>query len=209
MPRTTRTTKPATTKPAATAKAASNGSTGPSAADKLRTALRRHPESTARELAELAGIGGSTATKLLAVWAAEGQAVRLPSTATGGRTPAARWSPPEPTEKTATGATRSSRRAKAQATQADGAPSTTSAPAGSVTVEPPTGRLLKGALRGLVEDFLSEPDRRGNAYTPGEVGRKLVRSAGAVRNTLDTLTEQGAVILVQTEPRRYQIADAN
>jgi hypothetical protein len=90
MPRTTKTTKPATT-----AKTASNGSTGPSAADKLRTALRRHPESTARELAELAGIGTSTATKLLAAWAADGQAVRIPGQDTGGRKPAARWAPPQ------------------------------------------------------------------------------------------------------------------
>jgi hypothetical protein len=77
---------------------------------------------------------------------------------------------------------------------------TTSVPASSATDEPPRGRLPKGALHGLVEDFLAEPDRRGNAYTPGEIGRKLDRSQGAVRNTLDKLTEKGTVTLVQTGP---------
>src|SRR5947208_6030582 len=102
MPRTTKTpttkiataTKPAKLAPTATATA--NGSSGPAAADKLRTALHRNPGKTARELAELAGIGASTATKLLAVWATDGQAVRLPVEDNGGRKTAVRWAPPEP-----------------------------------------------------------------------------------------------------------------
>ena len=218
MPRTTTTTKPTTTTKTATtaktAKAASNGNTGPSAAEKLRTALHRHPESTARELADLAGIGVSTATKLLAAWAADGQTVRIPGEDTGGRKPAARWAPPQPAEDTttttrATGSPRRKKAPDATADDADDAATTTTAPAPSVTDEPPTGRLPKGALHGLVEDFLAEPQRRGNAYTPGEVGRKLNRSQGAVCNALDKLAERGTVTLVQTGPRRYQIADDN
>lgn len=204
MPRTTKTTK--TTKPAKAAtatKAAANGSSGPSAADRLRTALRRNPGKTARELAELAGIGGSTATKLLAAWAEDGQAVRQPGEDNGGRKAAARWAPPEPVEdnpKPGKRNTAAPRRKKVD---------TKATTAESVTDAPPTGRLPKGALHGLVEDFLSEPDRRDNAYTAGEIGRKLGRSSGAVRNALDKLAEKDTVALVQDEPRRYQIADAD
>lgn len=201
MPRTTKTTKAATA-----TKAAANGSSGPSAADRLRTALRRNPGKTARELAELAGIGGSTATKLLAVWATDGQAVRQPGEDTGGRKAAARWAPPEPVEddpKPRKRDTAAPRRKKADT--ADMKATT----AKSVTDAPPTGRLPKGALHGMCEDFLSEPERRDNAYTAGEIGRKLGRSSGAVRNALDKLTEKGTVALVQEEPRRYQLADAD
>ncbi|GAA1937900.1 hypothetical protein [Amycolatopsis minnesotensis] len=201
MPRTTKTTK--TTKPATTAKAATNGSSGPSAADRLRTALRRNPGMTARELAELANIGGSTATKFLAAWATDGQAVRLPGEDNGGRKAAARWAPPEPVDdspKPRKRNTTATRRTKADTTD------TKATTAKSVTDAPPTGRLPKGALHGLVEDFLSEPDRRDNAYTAGEIGRKLGRSSGAVRNALDKLTEKDTVALVQEEPRRYQLA---
>lgn len=207
MPHTTKTTTtPATAKAATTAKATANGSSGPSAADRLRTALRRNPGTTARELAELAGIGGSTATKLLAVWATDGQAVRQPGEDTGGRKAGARWAPPEPVDdspKPRKRDTTTPRRTKADTTDIKATTAT------SVTDAPPTGRLPKGALHGLVEDFLSEPDRRDNAYTAGEIGRKLGRSSGAVRNALDKLTEKGTVALVQEEPRRYQLADAN
>ncbi|WP_037364717.1 hypothetical protein [Amycolatopsis orientalis] len=191
---------PRTTK---TAKATTNGSSGPSAADKLRTALRRNPGKTARELADLAGIGGSTATKLLAVWATDGQAVRLTDEDNDGRKAAARWAPPEPVEDTSKPRKRDTtapRRKKADTAE------TKAATAKSVTDAPPSGRLPKGALHGLVEDFLSEPDRRDNAYTAGEIGRKLVRSSGAVRNALDKLAENGTVALTQGEPRRYQLA---
>lgn len=199
MPRTTKTTKPATT-------ATTNGSNGPSAADKLRTALRRNPGKTARALAELAGIGGSTATKLLAAWATDGHAVRLTDEDIGGPKAAARWAPPEPLDNTPQPRKRDAtapRRKKADTAE------TKATTAKSVSDAPPSGRLPKGALHGLVEDFLSEPERRDNAYTAGEIGRKLVRSSGAVRNALDKLTEKGTVALVEDEPRRYQLADAN
>ncbi|NKQ51997.1 hypothetical protein HFP15_03780 [Amycolatopsis sp. K13G38] len=192
-----------TTKNAKAADAA-NASTGPSAADKLRTALRRNPGTTARELAELAGIGGSTATKLLAVWATDGQAVRLVDEDTGGRKAATRWAPPEPADDSPP------RECDTTASPCMTADTTeTKATTANSSDAPPSGRLPKGALHGLVEDFLSEPERRDNAYTAGEIGRKLVRSSGAVRKALDRLAEKGTVALVQEEPRRYQLADAD
>ncbi|MTD58164.1 MarR family transcriptional regulator [Amycolatopsis pithecellobii] len=198
MPRTRKTTK--------TTKTAANGSTGALAADRLRTALRRNPGKTARELAELAGIGGSTTTKLLAVWATDGHAVRLPGEDDGGRKAATRWAPPEPVDDSAKPRKRD---ATAPRRMKDDTADTEATTATSATDTPPSGRLPKGALHGLVEDFLSEPERRDNAYTAGEIGRKLVRSSGAVRNALDKLAEKGTVAVVQEEPRRYQLADAD
>lgn len=197
MPRTTKSKK--TTTARKDVKPTTNGDTGPSSADKLRTALRRHPDSTARELATYAGIGGSTATKLLAGWASDGQAVRLPGDDTGGPKAAARWAPPEPV----TPAPKTSARGKGPARRAK---VTTEPGPTTGTDAPRVGRLPKGALHGMCEDFLSEPERRDTAYTAGEIGRKLARSAGAVRNALDKLTERGTVMLTQDEPRRYQIA---
>ncbi|MFD9964019.1 hypothetical protein [Amycolatopsis sp. NPDC058986] len=196
MPRTTTTMKTTTTTTPA------NGSSGPSAADKLRTALRRNPGTTARELAELAGIGASTATKLLAAWATDGQAVRLINEDTAERKAAARWAPPEPVDNTPTPRKHTTTPPRRATPTTAATPAT---PATPVADAPPSGRLPKGALHGLVEDFLSEPDRRSTAYTAGEIGRKLVRSSGAVRNALDKLTKKGTVVLTQDQPRRYQL----
>lgn len=175
---------------------------GPSAADRLHTALRRHPDSTARELAEFAGIGGSTATKLLASWAVTGTAVRLPGPADGGRKVAARWVPTElPHE------ARKSLQAAADGPRRNTTRKSAAAPA-PTSSEVPSGRLAKGALHGLVEDFLTDHDDDDSGYTAGEIARKLERSAGAVRNALDKLTDKGYVVMVQDEPRRYRLANA-
>lgn len=68
-----------------------------SAAEKLRAALRAHPGSTSAELAVAAGIGRSTATKLLARWATDNLVARTTTPASGqpGRGPE-RWSIPNP-----------------------------------------------------------------------------------------------------------------
>ena len=62
----------------------------------ITTALAAHPESSAAELAEAAGIGGSTTSKHLATLERDGIAVRRPGDAEGGRRVADRWeaSPP-------------------------------------------------------------------------------------------------------------------
>jgi DNA-binding IclR family transcriptional regulator len=55
------------------------------AAQALLGALAGHPGATASELAEAAGIGRSTATKLLAALAATGQVLRQPGGLKDGR----------------------------------------------------------------------------------------------------------------------------
>jgi hypothetical protein len=126
----------------------------------------------------------------------------------GHRRPQARGpvGPTQPAEEPASAQRATgSRRRKKTADDAATAP----APAPVAADTPPRGRLPKGALHGLVEDFLAEPQRREHAYTPGEIGRKLTRSQGAVRNALDKLTENGTITLVQTAPHRYQIAETD
>ncbi|GAA0277045.1 hypothetical protein GCM10009527_086800 [Actinomadura nitritigenes] len=47
-------------------------------------------------------------------------------------------------------------------------------------------------------------DQPQNLFTPGEIARHLGRSAGAVANALDTLTDRGQAERVAGRPRRYR-----
>jgi hypothetical protein len=67
-------------------------------------------------------------------------------------------------------------------------------------------RLPKGALRGMVEDFLREPARDGKDFTPGDIGRVLERSSGAVSNALEKLVEEGTAVQVNEKPRRFALS---
>jgi MarR family len=123
------------------------------AAQALLAALAHRPAATATELATAAGIGRSTATKLLATLAAQGRVLRQSSGHKDGRRAADRWTLPAP------------------ATTQDPDASTPVAPASSVAPTPPTelassgsGRLRPGALRDLVLACLAE--RSGQAPRP-------------------------------------------
>jgi hypothetical protein len=67
----------------------------------------------------------------------------------------------------------------------------------------PSGRLGQGELRRRVAAHLVAHPRE--TLTPGEIARALDRSAGAVGNALDTLTEQGHAEQVGSRPRRYRV----
>jgi predicted transcriptional regulator len=155
------------------------------AAQALLGALANRPRATATELAEAAGIGRSTASKLLANLAATGQVLRQPGGLKDGRRAPDRWTLPTA--------------------------GSTQAPAASVTATPPTGdrpttgsgRLRPGGLRELVLACLAE--RPGQALSPTTIATTLDRSAGAVANALRVLAGQGAVTQTQAKPRRYTI----
>jgi DNA-binding GntR family transcriptional regulator len=157
-------------------------------AQALLDALADRPGATATELAEEAGIGRSTASKLLATLAADGQVLRQPGGHKDGRRAPDHWTLP--------------------------APAPTQAPARPVTATPSaadrpatgSGRLRPGALRDLVLACLAE--RPGQALSPTAIAKLLDRSAGAVANALQVLAGQGAVVLAQGKPRRYTIAPA-
>jgi hypothetical protein len=163
------------------------------AAQALLDALADHPAATATELAEAAGIGRSTATKLLATLAAQGRLARQPGGHKGVRRAADRWILPAPTPTEHPGASTAAAPASPAQPTLPAAPS----PAGS-------GRLRSGQLRQLVVGCLAE--RPGQALSPTAIAKTLGRSAGAVANALQVLAGQGAVAQPQAKPRRYTIA---
>jgi hypothetical protein len=159
------------------------------ATEALLAALADRPGATATELAQAAGIGRSTAAKLLATLADQGRALRQPGGHHDGRRAADRWTLPAPLP-----------------TQ-DSSASPTAAP--TLPAEPsPTeaGRLGAGQLRQLVLGCLAE--RPGQALSPTAIAKTLDRSAGAVANALRVLAGQGAVTQTQPKPRRYTITAA-
>jgi hypothetical protein len=156
------------------------------AASALLGALADRPGATATELAQSAGIGRSTAAKLLATLAGQGRMLRQPGGLKDGRRAADRWTLPTPVP-----------------TQDPSAPPTA---APTLPAEPsPTeaGRLGAGQLRQLVLGCLAE--RPGQALSPSAIAKTLDRSAGAVANALRVLAGQGAVTQTQPKPRMYCI----
>ena len=158
------------------------------AAEALLGALADRPDATAAELAAAAGIGRSTAGKLLVTLAGQGRVLRRPGGLNDGRRTADRWTLP----------------AAAPTHDPRPLPAAPTPP----TDQPPgrSGRLGSGALRQLVLGCLAE--RPGQALSPTAIAKTLDRSAGAVANALGVLASQGAVVLTQAKPRRYTIATA-
>jgi len=155
-------------------------------AEALLGALAARPGATAAELAAAAGIGRSTAGKLLATLVVQGRVQRQPGGHQDGRRAADRWTLPTPVP-----------------TQDPGAP--TPGPPASPADQPPSGsgRLRSGALRQLVVGCLAERPRQ--ALSPTAIAKRLDRSAGAVGNALRVLAGQGAVVQTQAKPRMYCI----
>jgi predicted transcriptional regulator len=158
------------------------------AAQALLGALADHPGATASELAAAAGIGRSTASKLLATLATHGQVLRQPGGHKDGRRAPDRWTLPTPAS-----------------TKNPAASSTATSPAAAEQPLTESGRLRPGALRDLILACLAE--RLGQALSPTAIATILDRSAGAVANALRVLAGQGAVVLTQAKPRRYTIAN--
>jgi predicted ArsR family transcriptional regulator len=146
----------------------------------LLAALGSGPASAA-EVAEAAGIGRSTATKVLAALAVGGQVERTPGGRDGARRMPDRWSLPAPAED------------PARPAGDGGEPQGTASP-----------RLGKGELAAMALAFL-----RNNAgeHSPSAVARALGgRSAGAVGNALGRLVASGDATQTSDRPRRYRAA---
>jgi predicted transcriptional regulator len=159
-----------------------------SSVEALLGALAARPDATAAELAEAAGIGRSTAGKLLAKLAIDGRVLRQPGGLKDGRRTADRWAPPS-----------------AAPIQDPGPPPTGAPVPGADQPSTRAGRLRSGELRDLVLGCLA--DRPGQALSPTAIATTLDRSAGAVANALRVLASQGAVVQTQAKPRRYCITD--
>lgn len=185
------------------------------AEDKLWAALRAHPDTTTTDLAGHAGIGRSTAGKILTTWERDGAATRTDQHH-GPPAPDAQHDSPQDTAPPAP--------AIPPDTDTDNPPENDSDSDSGVDTEPatpepvqdtdpdaehsaaPGTRLSKGALRGLVEDYLSE--HRDLQFSPSAIGKALGRSSGAVANALDRLVTDGYAIQTQDKPKRYTAAPA-
>jgi hypothetical protein len=195
--------------------------------DKLWQALCAAPNSSAAELSADAGIGRSTAAKILARWANDGSITRSPGIVDDGRRAADSWSithldaPPvtsdpeeaehaadtdenaaTPTPDTSTDSHEPT--ADSEATGDAGTHSTTLTADSNHT--PDDGqhklrRLPPGGLRGLVEDWLR--DHSGEEFSPTAIGKALGRSSGAVANALDKLVTDGYAVQTQDRPKRF------
>jgi len=170
------------------------------AADKVRHALRQHPGATAAELAIAAGVGKSTAGKVLATFASDRIATRSTPSPEGGRRAADRWYPAD-TQHSDT----NDERATTLPTIPE--PAHTAAPPTDAQASDRPVRLARGELRALVlAELRRDPD---TPMTPGMIARRLGRSAGAVSNALDTLTGQGQAVRVGDAPRTFLAAPAD
>ncbi|GAA3850695.1 MarR family transcriptional regulator [Amycolatopsis tucumanensis] len=81
------------------------------------------------------------------------------------------------------------------------------ADAASVDTTPPDkGRLRKGGLRALVEEYLTE--HPGESFGPAKIGKDLGRSGGAVNNALEKLVADGYALKTCEAPKRFAINPA-
>ncbi|MHB1504811.1 MAG: hypothetical protein ACYCTL_13680 [Acidimicrobiales bacterium] len=179
-------------------------------AEAVAAALAAWPGATATELAEVAGLGRSTAAKTLAAMEREGTAARTDSGRDGGRRLPDRWHRVDP------GPVSAKESEVSETVEADGT-AVVSVQDGARTepvqdgartepVEVGADRLGKGALRSLVLDYLgvhAGPDGLGPAAVAKGLGG---RSSGAVGNALQRLEADGRVRLVSESPRRYVTA---
>jgi hypothetical protein len=199
------------------------------AEDKLWAALHAHPATTTGDLAAHAGIGRSTAGKILAGWATEGSVTRASEPGPGGRRAADTWRisdttqdqliaavAPDHPEGETTGVVPDAavdiagEGGSGEITASDPGPGeqppTSTTPTGAA---PPldgaapgqSTRLGKGALRGMVEDYLT--GRAGAELSPSVIGKALGRSSGAVSNALDKLVADGYAVQTQDKPKRF------
>ena len=171
----------------------------PTPIDAIGAALSAHPGATAAELAEVAGIGRSTAARCLAALEQAGTTRRTPGGRKGGRRLPDRWHL----------AVADTHGMPPVGEGPDAAP----AGDGAGPVEAAAGRLGKGALGDLVLAYLAADagsssdggDPGGDGLGPTAIAKGLGgRSSGAVANALQRLEAEGRVRLVQAAPRRYR-----
>ncbi|MEU4767697.1 MarR family transcriptional regulator [Actinosynnema sp. NPDC023794] len=182
------------------------------AEEKLWQALVDNPGSTAVALSTAAGIGKSTAPKILTRWEKEGLVARTIGITEGGSRPADRWSITTDDRHTDEERSVDDGSAGDQPASAQPAPENdmltndqpTAAGDMQVEIQPKGERLAPGALRGMVEDYLRE--HSGQDFTPIVIGKALTRSAGAVHNALEKLVASGYVVRTSDKPKRYALA---
>jgi hypothetical protein len=164
------------------------------AESKVRRALEAYPGTTAANLASIAGVGRSTATKILSRWAAEGLVTRtdgkdqsVPVTWTTRDGQAEEILEPAKTADDT-----------AAACEDDVEPDPSLLPTPDASKK---DRLPKGGLYDLVKTYLYE--HTGESFGPAKIGIELGRSSGAVNNALERLVINGLATKTCDAPKRF------
>ena len=165
----------------------------PPAKQAILEVLKVEPEATVAQIAVSAGIGRSTAGKLLAQLESDGEVRRTEGGRDGARRLPDRFALVS-AEPKATKNSTPKRRASAE-----GEPSENPKP------KAPDDRLKPGQLDGLVLAYLKENAGSG-PHGPTTVAKALERSSGAVGNCLVRLTKAKQVRQDSDKPRRYSLA---
>ncbi|MCU1680206.1 MAG: hypothetical protein JWQ81_945 [Amycolatopsis sp.] len=188
--------------------------------DKLWEALHTNPNSSAADLSVAAKIGKSTAQKILVKWEADGSVTRTAGIVEGGRRAADLWTITDIDAAPAEGEAAESPSTEPTFPTADetdpgdaepvASDETQAADDGAATAADPASdkpRLVPGALRGMVEDYLR--DHPGQEFGPTAIAKELGgKSSGAVSNALDKLVEDGVAAKTNDKPRRFALAPA-
>jgi hypothetical protein len=148
--------------------------------------LKVAPEATVAQIAVSAGVGRSTAGKVLAQMESDGEVRRTEGGRNGKQRLPDLWS-------------LAGKKPSANGASAKPASATSGKPAGDAD------RLKPGQLEPLVLAYLEENAESG-PHGPGAVAQALQRSSGAVGNCLVRLTEAKKVKLATEKPRRYSLA---
>ncbi len=153
--------------------------------------LRVVPQASVAQIAVSAGVGRSTASKLLAQLESDREVRRTEGGRDGKRRLPDLWSlaDHQPASRGA--------KAKPASGRSSGRPAVTSASGDT--------RLKAGGLDPLVLDFL-EKNANDGPHGPAAVARALERSSGAVANCLARLADAREVREVSEKPRRYNLA---
>jgi hypothetical protein len=156
----------------------------PPAKQAILEVLKVEPQASVAQIAVSAGVGRSTAGKLLAQLESDGEVRRTEGGRDGNRRLPDLWSlagqqPP--------------------ANDADAKPATDGKLSGD------TNRLKPGGLEPLVLAYLEENADSG-PHGPTAIAKALERSSGAIGNCLVRLTRDKRVNEVSEKPRRYSLA---
>jgi DeoR/GlpR family transcriptional regulator of sugar metabolism len=156
----------------------------PPAKQAILEVLKVEPQASVAQIAVSAGVGRSTAGKLLAQLESDGEVQRTEGGRDGNRRLPNLWSlaNQQPT-----------------ANDTDAKPATDDKPSGD------TSRLKPGQLEPLVLAYLKENADSG-PHGPTAIANALERSSGAVGNCLVRLTLDKQVNEVSAKPRRYSLA---
>jgi hypothetical protein len=156
----------------------------PPAKQAILEVLQVEPQASVTQIAVSAGVGRSTAGKLLAQLESDGEVRRTEGGRDGNRRLPDLWSLAGQ---------------QPAANDADAKPATDGKPSGD------TNRLKPGGLEPLVLAYLEENADSG-PHGPTAIAKALERSSGAIGNCLVRLTRDKRVNEVSEKPRRYSLA---